>query len=843
MFWRIIDINEEFASSLSLTKNKRKSGVDKEEDKEEEDKRHSREVLNARFATESSAGTFTMFNLITSTTGERGGRGGGAKNTNNNNNNEVALVSSSSQRAANELQKRKNTSNATTANNVFDSIRGDVNLELRTTQTWGLGLSGGGRPRVTTFGQPSSSMCSIKDAAEKLEQDRKKARQELLLMTQKLEEYEKTERTMGRNLESEREMTSKLRASLNSANRRIGELSERFKAVEGAHEEIRDRLARAEKAEKTCDENLTFAQDALTDRLECDEKYLKALKTSIKERDGLFAANEELVKRVEALTVSERELFEKVEKKEEKVKEILEEKEGALAHLRKKAEHEKDLLHRATGSEKKAMDLKDSFEALLKVNVEKDEALIALRKEKEKATTKNEGELKKLSGELTKLKDTYEKDKLKWCESVDTERLEVQKTKDALEKVSKALETETRQLEAVNATLREKEEQLFEFELERNKAKDALSERENEKKRLEKEHAEKLDDLEEKYEKEKREIREEQNRTVEKTRKQLTEKNAEYISTKAVQNREEIERVKESARKDIDRANANLIAKEEECEKLESEIAELKRDAKLRQTAYEAQLENLQKQSKATATKATDENNNSSDEDEENFNDGIDQLRGKAPAPTQKSALKQRDQQKSTSKSTKSTKFTLDPDADNFYDAPVGDKPTVEKPPASKSSRRRRVTIQSHDMEEGHANENDVETQSMERTATATARKTKKKSEAPTKSKPSATTLVELATHVSRGRVRKSTTGASRNNQHAPSVAVLKKKTPTPPPASLLSHQQRKATLKTKKSPAKNALLRAKILQNAHNDDDSSADDAVDDDGLEGLDPFAFADD
>ena len=68
------------------------------------------------------------------------------------------------------------------------------------------------------------------------------------------------------------------------------------------------------------------------------------------------------------------------------------------------------------------MDLKDSFEALLKVNVEKDEALIALRKEKEKATTKNEGELKKLSGELTKLKETYEKDKLKWCESVDTER-------------------------------------------------------------------------------------------------------------------------------------------------------------------------------------------------------------------------------------------------------------------------------------------------------------------------------------------------------------------------------------------------------------------------------------
>ena len=58
----------------------------------------------------------------------------------------------------------------------------------------------------------------------------------------------------------------------------------------------------------------------------------------------------------------------------------------------------------------------------------------------------------------------------------------------------------------------------------------------------------------------------------------MTEKNAEYISTKAAQNREEIERVKESARKDIERANANVIAKEEECEKLECEIVELKRD-------------------------------------------------------------------------------------------------------------------------------------------------------------------------------------------------------------------------------------------------------------------------
>ena len=77
-------------------KKAQKSGEDKEE---EEDKRHSREVLNELFATESSAGKFTMFNVITSTTGERGRGGGGAKNTNNNN--EVALVSSSSQLAAN----------------------------------------------------------------------------------------------------------------------------------------------------------------------------------------------------------------------------------------------------------------------------------------------------------------------------------------------------------------------------------------------------------------------------------------------------------------------------------------------------------------------------------------------------------------------------------------------------------------------------------------------------------------------------------------------------------------------------------------------------------------------
>ena len=78
----------------------------------------------------------------------------------------------------------------------------------------------------------------------------------------------------------------------------------------------------------------------------------------------------------------------------------------------------------------------------------------------------------------------------------------------------------------------------------------------------------------------------------------------------------------------------------------------------------------------------------------------------KAPVLPQRSALKQRDQQKSTSKSTKSTKFTrID---DDFHHASVDDKATVEKPPTSQNSRRRRVTIQTNDMDEGHANENDI---------------------------------------------------------------------------------------------------------------------------------------
>jgi len=781
-----------------------------------------------------------MFNLITSASKS----GGNASFRDHQQQQRVALVTSQQHKKdGDDVEVVPRTAKTTATTNVFDSIRGDVNWELRTTQTWGLGLSSRG-PRGT-FGGQSSSMCSIKDAAEKLEQDRKKARQELLLMSQKLEEHEKKEKTTTRSLESEREMTAKLRASLTSANRKIGDLMKKVEDVEDAHAEIRDRLFRAEKAEKTCDENLTFAQDALTDRLETDDKYIKALKGAVKERDELFASNEELVKRIETLTTSEKQLFETIERKEEEMKEIFEEKEGALAHLRKKAEQEKGLLHRATSWEKKFLELKDSFAALLKVNVENEEALGTLRKEKEKATTKYEGEVKKLSGELTKLKETYEAEKLRLCEAADVERLEVQKTKDALEKISKALETETKQLDAVNATLREKEEQLFELELERNKAKDALAEREQVVKRLEKEHAEKLEDLEEKYEKEKREIRDEQNRNVENTRKQLTEKNAEYISTKAAQNREEIERVKESARKDIDRVNANLIAKEEECEKLECEIAELKRDAKLRQTAYEAQLENLQKQSNATGTKARDESNEISDDgennDDDDDDDDDDDLRRKAPAPPQKSALKQRDQQKSTSKSTKSTKFTLDR-ADDFQDAPFGDKETVEKPPASKSTRHRRVTIQSRDIEEGHANENYVKTRPTEKPTLEKKKTTAapKKREALTKRKPSAATLGEQATHVARGGVRKTTTtGTSRKKKHVPSAATPKEKTPTPPPASL-SQQQRKATLKTKKSPAKNALLRAKILKNAHKDDTSSDED---DDGFEGLDPFAFADD
>ena len=51
----------------------------------------------------------------------------------------------------------------------------------------------------------------------------------------------------------------------------------------------------------------------------------------------MLVSNEELVKRVEELTTSERQLFNKIEKKEEKMKEIFDEKEGAMAHLRMKA--------------------------------------------------------------------------------------------------------------------------------------------------------------------------------------------------------------------------------------------------------------------------------------------------------------------------------------------------------------------------------------------------------------------------------------------------------------------------------------------------------------------------
>ena len=719
-------------------------------------------------------------------------------------------------REVEEVPGRKTTTPATTTTTtMFDSIRahaGDVNLELRTTQTWGLGLSSG---RHRTLGQ-SATMGSIKDAAEKLERDRKKARQELLSMTKKLEELEKTEKTLTKSLERERETTSKLQAHVHSANRKIYELKVKAAKVEEAHREIRDRLTCAEK----------------------DEKYLKTLNETIKERNGVLVSNEELVKRVEELTTSERQLFNEIEKKEEKMKEIFDEKEGAMAHLRMKADQEKEVLNRAMSAEKKARELEESFQAMLKVNVEKDEELLKLRKEKEKAETRCEGGMKKLSEELTKVKEKYEEDKLKWCETADVERLEVQTTKDALAKVSKALETETRQLDAANSTLREKEEQLFEFELERNKAKDALVGRENEMKRLEKEHKEKLDDLEEKYEREKREIQEEQNRTVEKTRKQLTEKNAEYISMKAAQNREEIERVKESAKKDIDRANANVIAKEEECEKLECEIVELKRDAKLRQTAYEAQLENLHKQSHVTSAKENDDDSSSDKHGEDDF-------KPKAPVLPQRSALKQRDQQKSTSKSTKSTKFTLGTD-DDFHHASVDDKATVEKPPTSQNSRRRRVTIQTNDMDEGHANENDVETYAAERTTTvkkkttATTPETRDKtSEPPTKSKPAAAAdMATVAKGVSKGGVRKPTTRTSRKKQHVISVAQ-KKKTAIPAPASL-SQQQRKTTLKAKKSPAKNALLRAKILQNARSSDNTSDEDG---DDLEGLDPFAFADD
>ena len=110
--------------------------------------------------------------------------------------------------------------------------------------------------------------------------------------------------------------------------------------------------------------------------------------------------------------------------------------------------------------------------------------------------------------------------------------------------------------------------------------------RENEMKRLEKEHKEKLDDLEE-YEKKKRDPRG-QNRTV---KRAVNGENAVH-KHESCTNREEIERVKESAKKDIDRANANVIEKEEECEAGVRDCRVEKRATPLE--PCEAQLENLQ---------------------------------------------------------------------------------------------------------------------------------------------------------------------------------------------------------------------------------------------------------
>ena len=95
-------------------------------------------------------------------------------------------------------------------------------------------------------------------------------------MTKKLEELEKTEKTLTKSLERERETTSKLQAHVHSANRKIYEL--KVKACEGGRGAPRntrpaDVCGKAEKTRR----HLIFAQDALTDRLESDEKYLKTL--------------------------------------------------------------------------------------------------------------------------------------------------------------------------------------------------------------------------------------------------------------------------------------------------------------------------------------------------------------------------------------------------------------------------------------------------------------------------------------------------------------------------------------------------------------------------------------
>ena len=162
------------------------------------------------------------------------------------------------------------------------------------------------------------------------------------------------------------------------------------------------------------------------------------------------------------------------------------------------------------------------------------------------------------------------------------------------------------------------------------------------------------------------------------------------------------------------------------------------------------------------------------------------------------------------------------------------EKSTVEKP--STVSRRRRVTIQTDDIDEGHANENDEIIEEPKKkaplvvAAAAAAKKTSK--EALTTTKQTITTS---------GGIRK----------EKARITNLPKKSPTPTPTIISSQtqlkQKKKELLSSKlapatahKSPAKNARLRAQILKNAqiyNSDDDGDVED------LGGDDPFAFAED
>ena len=124
-------------------------------------------------------------------------------------------------------------------------------------------------------------------------------------MTKKLEELEKTEKTLTKSLERERETTSKLQAHVHSA--RGEDLRAESESCEGGRGDYNTRPAdgRAEKAEKTCEDNLIFAQDALDGLIgKRREVFEDSERDDKREERGVGLERESWVKRVEELTTS-----------------------------------------------------------------------------------------------------------------------------------------------------------------------------------------------------------------------------------------------------------------------------------------------------------------------------------------------------------------------------------------------------------------------------------------------------------------------------------------------------------------------------------------------------------